>query len=175
MRRTTRAVTAGATGVIAAALALGGAALADGNAPTESNGGSIVEDFSYPGAAGILASQGVELIGGDGHIILSDCGAPPAGDIGLIKVYTTNVIGQGGTVCFKVLGSTGRLDLKVPAVYEIRGDGRTQGAGHEGTATVTTDSGVETTKDLDPDGSTQFGVGDGGTEPTTLLQLTVHP
>ncbi|MEV6816520.1 hypothetical protein [Micromonospora sp. NPDC051296] len=163
---------------IAAAAAFAGAAMAIvEDLPTENNGGSIVEDFSYPGAAGILESQGVELISGDGHIILADCKTPPAGDIGLIKVYTTELIGQNGEglVCFKALGPVGRLDLKVPAVYEIRGDGQRPGAGHNGTATVVTSGGVRTTKDLDPDGSTQFGIGEGGKEPTTLLQLTVVP
>lgn len=136
-----------------------------------------MEDFKYPGAAAILAEQNVELISGDGHIMLADCDTPVTGDVGLIKVWTTEPIGQtsAGLICFKALASTGRLDLKVPGVYEIRGDGQTSTSGHNGTATVTTDAGVKTTKDLDPNGSTQFGIGEGGEEPTTLLQLTVKP
>ncbi|MFI6330569.1 hypothetical protein ACIBBG_19970 [Micromonospora chersina] len=165
------AVAGGLVGVPAIAADLAG------EVPTESNGGSIVEDFTYPGASAILAEQNIELISGDGHIVLADCSTPPAGDIGLIKVWTTEQIGQNneGLICFKVLGPVGRLDLRVPAVYEIRGDGQRSGTGHKGSATVITDSGAKTTKDLDPDGSTQFGIGEGGDEPTTLVQLTVSP
>ncbi|WBB52258.1 trypsin-like serine protease [Verrucosispora sp. WMMD573] len=161
------------------AAALVGIAVAAGtDVPTENNGGSIVEDFSYPGAGTILAEQNIELISGDGHIVLANCAMPPTGDIGLLEVWTTDEIGQGGIgrICFDVLGPVGRLDLRVPAVYEVRGDGRRQGAGHNGTATVTTDDGVVTTKDLDPSGSIQFGIGEGeDREPTTLLQLTIKP
>ncbi|WP_238432650.1 hypothetical protein [Micromonospora tarensis] len=173
-----KVVMVGAVGITLAAAAFTGVALAAGeDEPTGSNGGSIVEDYTYPGAAGILASYKVELIAGDGHIVWADCSTPPTGDIGLIKVYTTELIGQNdeGLICFRALGPVGRLDLKVPAVFEIRGDGITRGTGHNGTATVTTEAGVKTTKGLDPDGSTQFGIGEGGEEPTTLLQLTVAP
>ncbi|MFI2710143.1 hypothetical protein ACH495_08435 [Micromonospora sp. NPDC018662] len=177
MRVLSKAVVVGAVGAAVAATFAGVALAAADDAPTETNGGSIVEDFSYPGAAAILAQQNVELISGDGHIVLADCAASPAGDVGLIQVYTTEQIGQtgDGVICFKALASTGRLDLKVPAVYEVHGDGRTSTTGHNGTATVITDDGERTTKNLDPNGSIQFGIGDGGTEPTTLVQLTVKP
>ncbi len=179
MRVMPKMITVGAVGVgVAAAAFVGVAVAADAGVPTETNGGSIVEDFSYPGAATILAEQNVELTSGDGHIVLANCNTPPTGDIGLLEVWTTDEIGQDGMgrICFKVLGPVGRLDLHVPAVYEIRGDGRRRGTGHNGTATVTTDDGVRTTKDLDPAGSIQFGVGEGeDREPTTLLQLTIKP
>ncbi|SCL67643.1 hypothetical protein [Micromonospora chersina] len=177
MRVLSKAAVVGVTGAAVAATFAGVALAAGDDTPTETNGGSIVEDFKYPGAAAILAEQNVELISGDGHIMLADCDTPVTGDVGLIKVWTTEPIGQtsAGLICFKALASTGRLDLKVPGVYEIRGDGQTSTSGHNGTATVTTDAGVKTTKDLDPNGSTQFGIGEGGEEPTTLLQLTVKP
>lgn len=177
MRVLSKAAVVGVTGAAVAATFAGVALAAGDDTPTETNGGSIVEDFKYPGAAAILAAQNVELISGDGHIVLADCDTPVTGDVGLIKVWTTEPIGQtsAGLICFKALASTGRLDLKVPGVYEIRGDGQTSTSGHNGTATVTTDAGAKTTKDLDPNGSTQFGIGEGGEEPTTLLQLTVKP
>ncbi|WP_144118422.1 RICIN domain-containing protein [Catellatospora sichuanensis] len=138
---------------------------------------TLVEDGSYPAAAHILQTQNVKLIAGDGHIVLADCSNPPPGDIGLLKVYTTDeTIGADGIgrVCFKINGSVGRLDLQVPGVYEIRGDGQRTGTGHQVKATLVTDTGVDLTVDLDPDGSTQVGLGaDPDSPPTTLLQLRV--
>jgi len=169
MRVVSKMFVAGTIGVALAGVASVGVAIAaTEDMPTESNGGSIVEDFSYPGAAAILAEHNVELISGDGHIVFADCNTPPVNDIGVIEVWTSEL--SQARVCFKALGPVGRLDLRIPAVSEIFGDG------HNGTATVITESGEETTKDLIPDGSTQFGQGSGpGNEPTTLLQLTVKP
>jgi hypothetical protein len=171
-------------GVVAAAAVLGGAigargvlaaALAD-EPPTETNGGSIVEDFSYPGAAQILATLNVKLLSGDGHILLADCGTPVVNNVGVIKVFTTEQVGTGtdGVVCFKVTGPVGRLDLEVPGVYSIRGDGQGSGNGHRLTAVVKTDTGSPVAVVCDPSGPTPVGAGanpDG--DPTTLLQLRV--
>ncbi|TDB93415.1 hypothetical protein E1267_43440 [Nonomuraea longispora] len=51
--------------------------------------------------------------------------------------------------------SSGVLNLEVPGVYEIRGDGQREGTGHEVTAELRTDDGEELTVEVDPDGSTQ--------------------
>jgi hypothetical protein len=129
------------------------------------------------GAAQILAQQNVRLVSGDGHILLTDCATPPVGDIGLVKVYTTDEqIGADGIgrVCFKVTAPSGLLNLEVPGVYEIRGDGQRTGTGHEVTAQLRSDEGEEITVDVDPDGSTQVGLGtDPNASPTMLLRLTV--
>lgn len=135
---------------------------------------TLVEDFSYPGADSIAAEYGVTLISGDGHIIFADCDSPRENDIGVLQVRTTEVIGSDGEglVCFKVLATPGRLDLMVPAVYEIRGDGYAPGAGHDVTAELTTDSGQRTTVAVNPSGSTPVGIGASpDNEPTTLLRL----
>ena len=137
---------------------------------------SAVEDGAYPGAAAILATDNVRLIAGDGHIMFADCATPPDGNVGVMKVRTTEEIGPDGAglICFKVTAPKGRLDLEVPAVYEIRGDGLRTGAGHRGTADVRTDDGDRTTVNLNPSGSVQVGIGqDPNSEPTTLLRLTV--
>ena len=139
---------------------------------------SSVETFEYPGAAAIQQNYGVTLISGDGHILFADCATPPSGNIGLLKVRTTEGIGAAGNglICFKVLAGTGRLDLKIPAVYEIRGDGLSSGAGHKVKADLTTDAGAHSTVDVNPSGSTPVGVGaDPNNAPTTLLQLTATP
>jgi hypothetical protein len=139
---------------------------------------STVEDFSYPGAGQILAQQNVKLISGDGRIVLADCNNPPDSDVTFIYVYTTDLSVNGGdSVCFRVLGAPGVLTMEVPAVYEIRGDGRTAGSGdgHDITAVVKPQGGEATKVDVDSDGSTQVGVGtDPPGPPTTLLQLRVN-
>jgi hypothetical protein len=136
---------------------------------------SVVEDFTYPGAAQILAEKNVKLTTGDGHIVLAVCGTPPVGDIGLIEVYTSDPsTNDGGEVCFKVLGATGLLNMQVPAVFEIRGDGRRTGTGHDITAVVQTEGEQPKTIEVDSDGSTQVGEGTfPAGPPATLLQLRV--
>ncbi|WP_144126958.1 trypsin-like serine protease [Catellatospora sichuanensis] len=136
---------------------------------------SLVDDGVYPGAAQILAEQNVMLVSGDGHILLADCATPPENNIGLLKVYTTDEgIGADGIgrVCFKVTAGAGWLSLRVPGVYEIRGDGMSTGFGHEVTAELVDDEGEEITVEVDPDGSTQVGLGaDPTASPTMLLEL----
>lgn len=140
-------------------------------------GTSVVEEYGYPNAEQILAEQNVKLISGDGHILLADCATSPEGDIGLLKVYTTDEqIGADGIgrVCFKVRAPYGFLNLEVPGVYEIRGDGLRTGTGHEVTAELRADDGEEVAVEVDPDGSTQVGLGaDPEASPTMLLRLTV--
>ncbi|MCP2327036.1 V8-like Glu-specific endopeptidase [Hamadaea flava] len=131
--------------------------------------------YPYPGAAEILAAHNVRLISGDGHILLADCGTPAQGDIGLLKIWTTDeTIGDDGAgrVCFQVTASAGVLNLEVPGVYEIRGDGQREGTGHPVTAQLRSDAGDQLTVDVDPDGSTPVGLGaDKDASPTMLLQL----
>jgi hypothetical protein len=79
-----------------------------------------------------------------------------------------------GRVCFKVTAGSGVLNLMVPGVYEIDGDGKATGAGHKATAKVTTDDGTQTSVTVSPTGSTQVGLGaDPNNGPTILLQLKV--
>jgi hypothetical protein len=170
---------------LAAAAVLGGVSTGLGSAfspataaAAEGAPPSVVEDFAYPQAAQIQAQYHVRLISGDGGILFADCATPPVGDIGLINVYTTEQIGAGGLgrVCFKVTKPSGHVELEVPGVYEIRGDGRRTGTGHKTTAIVRTDAGQLPPVTVDPSGSTQVGVGaDSGNPPTTLLQLVVTP
>jgi hypothetical protein len=85
--------------------AVAGVAVPPGDDPNPHLGGPIAEDFAYPGAAAILADQNVELISGDGHLLLVDCATPVDGDIGLLKVWTTDsTIGPDGLgrLCFRI-------------------------------------------------------------------------
>jgi hypothetical protein len=177
--------TATAAAVLGVSLGVGGAFAADPGereaqdvvGAQEVLGTSAVEDYGYPNAEQIMAEQNVKLISGDGHILLTDCATPTQGDVGLLKVWTTDdQIGADGVgrICFQVRAPYGFLNLEVPGVYEIRGDGLSTGAGHEVTADLRDDDGKQFKVDVDPDGSTQVGMGaDPDAPPTMLLRLTV--
>lgn len=155
-------------GVVAAGTAV---AATTGEVPTPDNGGSIVEDYSYPGAAGILSTYHVKLVSGDGHILFApDCGKPRPSGVGRVSVRTSE---SADAICFDVLGPTGLLNLEVPAVYEV--DARyALTAGHKGTVDVVPDGGTRTTVPLDPNYATQVGIGTGSnSKPTTLLQIAI--
>jgi hypothetical protein len=123
---------------------------------------SLVEDYSYPGAAAVQAAHQIKLISGDGHIMLATCD-PAATD--LITVESYNNINEP-QYCFKVTGTTGYLSLEIPKVFFIwTGDDKV-------TATVTV-SGVEQAPLVIPanDGSP---VGSGDTQNhAVLLELMV--
>ncbi|MCA2216329.1 LamG-like jellyroll fold domain-containing protein [Jidongwangia harbinensis] len=131
-----------------------------------------LEDFSYPGEAKFLATLGIRLIAGDGRIRMVDCATPVEGDIGLLRVSTTALVGVNGRgrFCFRVSAPTGVLELEVPAVYEIRGDGLRSGAGHRVTADLESEDGRKLSVVVDPDGSTPVGEGEEDSS-TTLLRL----
>jgi hypothetical protein len=97
-------------------------------------------------------------------------------NVSVVQVWTTEQIGPDGQgqICFKVTGPTGRLDLEVPGVYTIRGDGQQSGYGHPLTAVVDTPTGSPTSVVVNPSGYTPVGIGvNPENEPTTLLQLRV--
>ncbi|MFE7135070.1 hypothetical protein ACFVIM_29845 [Streptomyces sp. NPDC057638] len=73
-----------------------------------------VEDFSYPGAAKILAEKNLKLLKGDGQIVFEECitGADQ------ISVWTRQSATQ--KFCFRALGKSGYLTLEVPSVYAIQ-------------------------------------------------------
>ena len=162
--------------VVAAAIGTAGVVAAGASTATAADEQpSLVENFLYPGADTIFANTGIRLISGDGHILFADCATPRTGDIGLMRVRTTDSIGTNhdGLICFQVKATPGVLVLKIPAVYEIRGDGYAPGAGHKVKADLTTDAGAHSTVDVNPNGSTGVGIGaDPNNAPTTLLQLT---
>lgn len=71
---------------------------------------SLVEDYSYPGAAQIKETRGIELFRGDGRITLADC----TSDANLIRVESLTE-----DVCFAVQGDTGWLSLRLEAVFLV--------------------------------------------------------
>ncbi|MFD0277811.1 trypsin-like serine protease [Kitasatospora sp. NPDC127111] len=117
-----------------------------------------VEDFSYPGAAKILAERNITLKSGDGHILLADCASGP----GLVELFTRAA--NPSEVCFKITGPTGYLALEIPKVYNIKGDD------HTVKATVSTD-GNAATFDVAKNVWTPIGEGGAAGSATTLLEL----
>ncbi|MFD7905127.1 trypsin-like serine protease [Kitasatospora sp. NPDC059747] len=118
---------------------------------------AVVEDFSYPGAAKILADHNITLKAGDGHIVLADCASGP----GLVELYSRSA--NPSQVCFKITGRTGYLSLEIPQIYNIKGDD------HAIKATLNT-AGTVTSVDVNKNAWTP--VGEGGTSgSTTLLEL----
>ncbi|MFF3115770.1 ricin-type beta-trefoil lectin domain protein [Kitasatospora sp. NPDC057904] len=137
--------------VIAGSVPAVTASAADAVAP------AVVEDYSYPGAAKVLADHNVTLKAGDGHIVLADCASGP----GLVQLYSRAA--NPSEVCFRITGSTGYLSLEIPQVYNIRGDDHTIKATLNTAGTVT--SVAVNKNDWTP-------VGEGGTSgSTTLLEL----
>jgi len=84
----------------------------------------IIEDYTYPEAAQVLAQRGVKLHKGDGNILFVDCGADPNNpSADLILVQSTDLSLPGGpNFCFRAKGATGYLTMEIPRVYLVRGE-----------------------------------------------------
>lgn len=110
-RRTLATLVGAAVVAAAGSLAFGSLTRADA---ADAGSAGLVEDYSYPGAAAIEASQHIKLISGDGHIMLAPCGS----EDNLIQVESYNNVDEA-MYCFKVIGSTGRLELQIPKVFFV--------------------------------------------------------
>ncbi|WP_405769460.1 hypothetical protein [Streptomyces sp. NBC_01538] len=77
----------------------------------------VVEPFSYPGAADVLASEGIQLKRGDGHVLLATCD----GAADQIRVYTVadSTVGRKGDYCFRATAASGYLTLELPRVFAL--------------------------------------------------------
>jgi len=131
---------------------------------------SIVEDYSYPGADQVLATRGVKLIKGDGHIMLADCGADPnhaAADLIIAQSLAHGPDGNYINACFRTTGASGYLSMELSQVYVIRGNNRSTVK-----ATVSLASNPSTTETDQVDPGEWQGVGVGANKPdATLLEL----
>ncbi|MEE1821603.1 trypsin-like serine protease [Streptomyces sp. BE20] len=119
-----------------------------------------VENFSYPGAAQILAQQHAVLKSGDGNIQLADCTSTD----NMLEVYSRTLDLGPTKICFRVTGPGGYLAVELPKVYSLKGDD------HTVKATLTTDGSVSSL-DLRKNYHTPVGEGSavGG---ITLLELS---
>ncbi|MEJ3749505.1 trypsin-like serine protease [Actinomycetes bacterium KLBMP 9797] len=85
---------------------------------------SLVEDFTHPGAAQILAEHQLEVFKGDGHIVFVTSrsfaeGQCPTGQIQVEKELDAEPYGV--FYCFRTIGTQGVLTLKVPGTFGVRG------------------------------------------------------
>lgn len=99
-----------------------GAPVADPSPVT--HGTANIEDFGYPGAAGILAEHQLKLFKGDGHILFDSKRTYAQGQCptGLTQVEKTlDVEPYGLYYCFRTIGSKGNLTLEVPNTFGVRG------------------------------------------------------
>ncbi|MFJ2557760.1 MULTISPECIES: hypothetical protein [unclassified Streptomyces] len=78
---------------------------------------AAVEDYSYPGAAGIEASRGIKLKKGDGRILLADCDLS-ASQIRVLTVEDPSA-GRDEIYCFRATSKTGYLTLELPRVFAL--------------------------------------------------------
>lgn len=74
---------------------------------------SLEEDFSYPGAEAILATQKIRLLEGDGNLLLVRCDAQP----GLIRAFGYDQPDAEVPYCFSVRGAGGHLKLEMTRFY----------------------------------------------------------
>ncbi|MFD5922696.1 hypothetical protein ACFVYP_39225 [Kitasatospora sp. NPDC058201] len=72
---------------------------------TEATPPLAVENFSYPGAAQILAQQHAILKSGDGNIQLADCTSTD----NMLEVYSRTLDLGPTKICFRVTGPGGYL------------------------------------------------------------------
>ena len=104
---------------------VGGLALtASTGAAAEDGPSSIVEDFTHPDAAGILARDGLKLFKGDGHIIFDSARdfSQSQCPTGLVQVEKhLDVEPYGKYFCFRTIGTKGFLTLEVPGTFGVRG------------------------------------------------------
>ncbi|PYC69224.1 hypothetical protein C7C45_16140 [Micromonospora arborensis] len=119
---------------------------------------SLVEDFSYPGAAAIKQSRDIELIKGDGRITLVDCTDNPA----LIRVESL----LRTDFCFAVKDDTGWLSLRLDGVFFIH-------SGDQKVAAKVAANGVEETINIRENSLEPVGVGD--PDFGVLLELRATP
>ncbi|MFD9486701.1 LamG-like jellyroll fold domain-containing protein [Streptomyces sp. NPDC059991] len=141
--------------VVAAAACVttaGTAAAAGSHAPgtsrttaTDTQPGSVVEDFAYPDAEKIRQEKGIVLKRGDGHIVLAECGT----STGLMEVWPR----EREKICFRTNGPTGYLSLEIPSVYLVK-------ASRDAAASVTLTAPDQTTQHIKIPKNTVQGVGE---------------
>ncbi|WP_433832296.1 trypsin-like serine protease [Actinoplanes sp. CA-015351] len=92
-----------------------------GEEPSETNGGTLVEDYGYPDAAVIQATRRITLGRGDGRILLADCGSgTPADDLIVVETHDADL--GFPRFCFKARGTAGWLTLDLPKTFLVRAD-----------------------------------------------------
>ncbi|MFF5305474.1 hypothetical protein ACFY5F_39570 [Streptomyces sp. NPDC013161] len=155
---------AGLAVFLGAAIAVPLAVADDSSASAADTPPIAVEQFSYPGAAGILTSEGIELKKGDGHILLATCD----GSADQIRIYTVkdSTVGRKGDYCFKATTTSGYLTLSLPRVFAL------QTGDHPISADLTA-NGATTTVDVAEGDLESVGEGTSGGARSVLVEIRV--
>lgn len=162
--RARRLLIAGAAGLLAA---VAGISLAVADAPSATAVDTppvAVESFSYPNAAAILASEGIHLKKGDGHVLLATCD----GSADQIRVYAVadSTVGRKGDYCFRATAASGYVTLELPRVFALEtGD-------HPISADLTA-NGATTTVAVGEGGFESVGEGTVGGARSVLVEIRV--
>ncbi|MER6692034.1 hypothetical protein [Streptomyces minutiscleroticus] len=124
----------------------------------------IVEQFGYPGAADIPATEGVKLKKGDGHVLLADCDATTD----QIKIHTVkdDTVGRKGNYCFRATAPSGYLTLELPRVFALE-------TGEHPISADLTANGETTTVDIAEGGYRSVGEGTVGGARSVLVEIRV--
>ncbi|MFC9622228.1 hypothetical protein ACFTXM_20270 [Streptomyces sp. NPDC056930] len=125
---------------------------------------AAVEDYSYPGAAGIEATRGIKLKKGDGHILLAECDQS-ASQITVLTVKDDSA-NRDGTYCFRVTAKTGYLTLELPRVFAL------ETADHPLSADLTAEGKTQTVV-VPKDGFESVGEGTVGGARSVLVEIRV--
>lgn len=160
----------GAAAVLAACAAVPFAVADDSAGPSGAGAAAAdvppvaVETFDYPGAADILATQGIKLKKGDGHVLLAECDAAPD----QIKVMTVAdaAVGRKGTYCFQANAKSGFVTLELPRVFAL------ETGAHPISADLTA-NGATTTVDVAKGGFESVGEGVPGGAQSVLVEIRV--
>ncbi|MFF2542798.1 hypothetical protein ACFVUY_09545 [Kitasatospora sp. NPDC058063] len=151
-----------AAGAVAASATLTASALASADVAPADNSSAppAVEDFNYPGPSPF---PNVNLLRGDGHILLADCNVDAQ-----IRVISMELpADKGNQICFRATANTGYLAVEVPNVIHIRAEQ------HPVSAKVTAE-GVSRTVEIAKNDGASIGMGSSTNRvPTTLLELRV--
>ncbi|MFJ8444421.1 RICIN domain-containing protein [Kitasatospora griseola] len=145
--------------LLAALVAVPGTVASIPESAVEATAPLAVETFAYPGAAKILAEQGIVLKASDGSMRLTDCTAP--GDV--LRVSSAV---DPKEICFRVSGASGYLSMEIPRVYAIW-----NGGDRAVKATVSA-NGTTSSVDLIKNQWKEVGFGDDKGPETVLLDLT---
>ncbi|MEW2169710.1 hypothetical protein AB0935_07090 [Streptomyces sp. NPDC007027] len=127
---------------------------------------STVEDFSYPGAADILATKGIKLKKGDGRVLLTDC--EPNADQIVVRTVADAEVGRADNYCFRTTAKTGYLTLELPRVFMIE----LLASEHPISADLTANN-ETTTVDVEAGGFASVGEGQIGGPRSVLVEIRV--
>lgn len=123
-----------------------------------------IEDFSYPNAERIQATQGIKLIRGDGRIVLATCD----NNVQQIRVfaYDDATSNDKPVYCFYARSTTGYLTLELDRVFAIDTDD------HPVSADLSA-GGVTKSVDVAKDGYESVGEGVIGGARSVLVEIRV--